>query len=69
MSELLRMTINLTAMAAQALNELQQKLELSKTDVINRAVQVYAFIEKEDSKGKELYLRSPDGTLERVHIV
>ncbi|MEV7935731.1 hypothetical protein AB0O82_06260 [Kitasatospora sp. NPDC088264] len=42
---------------------------LSKTDAINRSVQVYGFLAQQMTEGKELLLRDKDGVLERVHIV
>ncbi|WP_218923750.1 hypothetical protein [Streptomyces sp. rh34] len=42
---------------------------LSKTDSINRAVQVYAFLAQQMADGKEVLLRDENGDTERVHIV
>ncbi|MFJ5657296.1 hypothetical protein ACIQD5_28615 [Streptomyces microflavus] len=43
--------------------------DLSKTDSINRAVQVYAFLAQQVADGKEVLLRDENGETERVHIV
>ncbi|WP_234370603.1 hypothetical protein [Streptomyces luridiscabiei] len=53
----------------EAVNQLTAVTGLSKTDVINRAVQVYAFIEERLHGGSDLLLRNQEGETERVHIV
>ena len=62
-----RVTVNLTARASTAL-ELATKLTGdSKTDTINRALQVYALIEQITAKGGSIYIReASDSELERV---
>ncbi|EGJ74722.1 hypothetical protein STTU_1933 [Streptomyces sp. Tu6071] len=37
--------------------------------MINRAVQIYAYLESQKGEGSDLLLRGPDGAYERVHIV
>ncbi|MFI8351439.1 hypothetical protein [Streptomyces sp. NPDC085596] len=64
-----RFTVTLIATAAQAVGTLMRITGLSKTDVINRAVQVYAFLAQQMADGKEILLRDEEGNLERVHIV
>lgn len=64
-----RFTVTLIAAAVQAVAVLMRITGLSKTDSINRAVQVYAFLAGEMENGKEVLLRDKDGNLERVHIV
>jgi hypothetical protein len=64
-----RFTVTLIAAAAKAVGTLMQITGLSKTDVINRAVQVYAFLAQQMADGKEIFLRDEEGNLERVHIV
>ncbi|GAB2713764.1 hypothetical protein [Kitasatospora kifunensis] len=64
-----RFTVTLIPAAVQELSRLMSVTGLSKTDAINRAVQVYAFLAAEMDEGKELLLRDNDGALERVHIV
>ncbi len=68
-SESERFTVTLIATAAQAVATLMRLTGLSKTDVINRAVQVYAFLAQQMADGKELLLRDEEGNAERVHIV
>ncbi|MEU7649928.1 hypothetical protein [Streptomyces huasconensis] len=64
-----RFTVTLIATAAQAVATLMHLTGLSKTDVINRAVQVYAFLAQQMAEGKEILLRDEEGNTERVHIV
>lgn len=64
-----RYSVTLVPPAAQAVAELIELTGLSKTDVINRAVQVYNFLEAQKADGSEVLLRNHEGTLERLHIV
>lgn len=64
-----RFTVTLIATAATAVGTLMRITGMSKTDVINRAVQVYAFLAQQMADGKEILLRDEEGNLERVHIV
>ncbi|MER7656320.1 hypothetical protein ABZ649_03540 [Streptomyces albidoflavus] len=64
-----RFTVTLIPAAAQAVTRLMGITGLSKTDTMNRAVQIYAFLAKEMADGKEVLLRDEDGNVERVHIV
>jgi hypothetical protein len=59
----------LTPRSRVALNELVELLSLSKTDVINRAIQLYRMIENERGNGNELLLRDPDGQIAKVTIL
>jgi hypothetical protein len=62
-----RVTVNLTPRSADAL-ELATKLTGdSKTDAINRAIQVYAYLEHVLSEGGSVYARAAgDSELERL---
>ncbi|MFF4694852.1 hypothetical protein [Streptomyces chattanoogensis] len=64
-----RFTVTLIPVAARAVTALMRITGLSKTDTINRAVQVYAFLAQQMAEGKEVLLRDEDGSTERVHIV
>jgi len=65
-----RVTVNLTAKAAEALREATELTGDSKTDTINRALQVYAFIQRALQGEGALYTRaSNDAPMERVHIL
>ncbi|WP_461010714.1 hypothetical protein [Streptomyces capparidis] len=64
-----RYSVTLVPPAVEAINQLTAATGLTKTDVINRAVQVYAFIEERIRGGNDVLLRNPDGETERVLIV
>lgn len=69
-SENRRTSITFIPKAAQDLDEMTESTGLNQNDVTNRAVQVYAFLQREFLEGKVLYLGQADGTdIERVHIV
>ena len=65
-----RITVNLTPRSSSAL---QLAVELSgdtKTDTINRAIQIYAYLEKVLQDGGSIYVREQDGAEpERLRIV
>jgi hypothetical protein len=64
-----RYSVTFVPPAVQAVAALTASTGLSKADVINRAVQVYAFLERQQEQGSELILRGVDGRDERVHII
>lgn len=47
--------------ASQALGELTARTGLSETDIVNRALQIYASIDAEQADGAEIILRK-EGT-------
>jgi hypothetical protein len=56
-----RVTVNLTVRASRALEEAAKLTGDSKTDTINRALQIYAYLEQVTQGGGALYVReSPD---------
>jgi hypothetical protein len=65
-----RITIALIAKAAEGLQRLQRRTGLSKTDVVNRAISVYDFIDQQLEDGNELLIRRK-GTdeVQLVHIL
>jgi hypothetical protein len=69
---LTRVTVNLTPSAVSALETLGQKTGLGKTDVINRALQVYMFIDQlieEQGRANSLTVVNADGQPERIYIL
>ncbi|MFI0910512.1 hypothetical protein [Streptomyces abikoensis] len=64
-----RFSVTLVLAAVTAVGTLMRITGLSKTDVINRSVQVYAFLTEQTREGKEILLRDSDKNLERVHII
>jgi hypothetical protein len=61
-----RVTVALVARAIEALRRIIERTKLSQTDVINRAVLLYEFIDYELSTGAEFIIRRRDG---REHLV
>jgi len=65
-----RITVNLTARGAGALADLVRRTGDSKTDVINRALSVYDFIESVMSEGRKVYVsKVGSDETERVHLI
>jgi len=60
-----RITFNLTEKASNAIVVAMEMTESNKTDVLNKAVQVYALL----LRSSTVYVKeTEDGPLERVHI-
>jgi hypothetical protein len=69
-SGLTRVTVNLNRQAVQALEIVSEATGYSKTDTINRALQIYAIIQEiMQRNGGVLRIKHDDGALERIHIV
>lgn len=68
-SDLTRITVNLIPAASEALAESAERDKLSQTDVVNRALQVYNFIDRQVRGGKAVLLRDGSGNVEQVHII
>lgn len=70
---LTRLTVNLTPRSVEALGRLVEGTRNSKTDCINRALQVCAYLEAATAAGGALYLgpgdRADHADLERLHFV
>jgi hypothetical protein len=64
-----RVTVNLTGRAADALDQAAKLTGNSKTDTINRALQIYAYLEQVANDGGAIYVReSPDGELQLIKM-
>lgn len=63
-----RITVALVPKAEQELRSLQERTHLSKTDIVNRAITLYEFIEAHLSAGRDLLIRDND-TGETYHVV
>jgi len=63
-----RVTVALAPKAAAALAALCAG-GLSKTDAVNRALQVHAFLEEQAADGGEVLIRQPDGTIREVRFL
>lgn len=66
-SALERVTVNLTVRASRALERVTELTGDTKTDAINRALQVYAFIEETTAAGGALYIK--EGKDEQLQLV
>jgi hypothetical protein len=64
-----RITVALVARAIAALRRIVERTKLSQTDVINRAIQLYEFIDYELSTGAELIIIHRDGQRHSVKLL
>jgi hypothetical protein len=64
-----RVTVNLTPRSSRALDEVVQLTGDSKTDNLNRAIQIYAYIEQILQSGGSIHVReTPESEPERLKI-
>jgi hypothetical protein len=54
-----RITVALVPKASEGLQHLMASTGLSKTDVVNRAITLYEFIDSELNQGHDLIVRDP----------
>lgn len=64
-----RVNAELIPDAAQALTRLIERTGLKKVDVLNRALQIYDFLEAETRLGTAIVLRSQDGSEQTVRFL
>jgi hypothetical protein len=65
-----RVTVNLTEKTARALAEAVEITSDSKTDAINKALQMYALLQRVQEAGGAIYLREKDGAeIERLRML
>lgn len=69
MTEPFRVTVTLTGTSVEALEMSHTRDGLNKTDTINRALRLYAFVASETEKGNELWLASGGKPTGRVHLL
>jgi len=63
-------TVNLTPRSVASLDSLVELTGDTKTDSINKSLQIYAYIQQLLSTGGALYIREPDSAeLERLRIL
>jgi hypothetical protein len=55
-----RMTISLIPRTVKELEQLHEKTGLSKTDIVNRAISLYAFATQQTDSGQDLVIRNRD---------
>lgn len=61
-----RVTVNLIPRASRALQRLTDLTEDNRTDIINRALQLYCYVEETTSNGGEVYIREPKDSEPRL---
>lgn len=64
-----RVTVSLIPRAAADLARLQTETSLTRTDLINRAVGLYAFVTKQLEAGRELAVLDPKDNTTRIVYV
>lgn len=62
-----RITVALIAKAAEDLRRLQDDTGLSKTDLVNRAITLYEFIDTQIREGRDLLIR--DSETSEIQVV
>ena len=64
-----RITVALIPKAAADLQRLQERSSLSKTDLVNRSISLYEFIDVLIREGKEVLIRDPEAReIQRIHL-
>jgi hypothetical protein len=65
-----RITVALIPKAGDDLQKLQERTGLSKTDITNRAISLYEFIDSQIQSGRDLIIRDTrTGESQIVHIL
>ena len=62
-------TVLLVSKVADDLQRTRKRTDLSKTDIVNRAITLYDFLNGEQDSGAELLLRRQDGSTHLVELV
>jgi len=68
-TDLVRLTVNLIPRAHAAMLLAAQITGDSRTDTVNRALQLYAFAEHVLSQGGEILIRDKDGDMQIVKLI
>lgn len=64
-----KVTVNLIPKARDAAENTGRRLSLSRTDVINRALQAYDFLEEQIAAGAVVLVRAADGTVSEIRFL
>jgi hypothetical protein len=65
-----RITVALIPKAVAELQNLQDRTNLSKTDIVNRAISLYDFVDQELRAGRDLLIRdATTGETERIRLL
>lgn len=57
-----RLNVNLNMATADALKGLSADLGVPMTEVVRRAISIYAFVDDERARGNQILIAEPDGT-------
>jgi hypothetical protein len=63
-----RITVTLISKVAAELQDIHDRTGMSKTDIVNRAITLYEFVEAELSAGAEFIVRR-DGEPHRIKLI
>lgn len=63
-----KITVVLVSKAAADLAKTRRRSKLNQTDVVNRAISLYEFVDEELDNGTELVLRRRDGSTYLVEL-
>jgi hypothetical protein len=65
-----RITVALIPKVAKDLQALQERTDFSKTDITNRAISLYEYIDAQMRAGKEIHIYDPEtGQSKAVHFL
>jgi len=64
-----RVNVALIIESAEAMEKLRKRTGLKKVDIVNRALQLYEFIDAEIRAGKKLVVRDSEGIDQLVKII
>ncbi len=64
-----RITVGLVTKAATDLEKTRERTRLTRTDIVNRAISLYEFLDAELDSGAELTLCRQDGTRQLVKLL
>lgn len=63
------MTVSLTHDSVIAVEQLAQRTGYSKTDLVNRGIQIYEWLDAQIRDGNDIFVRGSQGDFERVHFI
>jgi len=62
-------TVLLISKVAEELQRTQERTNLSRADIVNRAITLYDFLDEERESGTALLLRRRDGSTHLVELI
>lgn len=64
-----RITVSLIPKAEDALTELHNTTGMSKSDLVNRSIQAYNFLQTVEASQGQILIHRPDGKTEHVQFL